>query len=271
MLSFPNCKINIGLYITERRTDGYHNLETVFFPLQLKDALEIVPAKEETNLHLSGKTVVGNEKENLVWKAYELLQQLHSDKIPAFDIYLLKVIPMGAGLGGGSANGAFMLKAVNKHANLGLSDEELANLALDLGSDCPFFIYNTPQFAKGRGELMEPIELDLSNYSIQLISPELHISTVAAFKAITPKPARFDLRRLPDMQVKDWRGQIMNDFEEPVFRQHPGLKDIKHQLYNNGALYASMTGSGSSIYGIFPKGQMAVVSSELAFEDHYIE
>lgn len=268
MLCFPNCKINLGLYITNKRPDGYHDLETVFYPVPLKDALEIVPA-QEIKLHLSGKAVAGNDQDNLIWKAYQLLKQDHP-QIPAFDIYLNKAIPMGAGMGGGSADGAFMLKLVNDFCQLGPSNEQLAAYALQLGSDCPFFIYNTPQFAQGRGEQMQPINVDLSAYSIQLICPQVHISTGKAFSLLTPKPAPFDLRKLSELPVSEWKNNIANDFESPIFKEHPVLADIKQQLYAQGAIYASMSGSGSTIYGIFEKGKKAEVTVDAPFEMHYL-
>lgn len=269
MLSFPNCKINIGLYITARRPDGYHNLETVFYPVALTDVLEIVPA-DVADIYLHGKGIAGNKHENLIWKAYELMRS-RFPAISTLDIHLLKNIPMGAGMGGGSADGAFMLRMLNDYYKLGLSNRELAAIALELGSDCPFFIYNTPQFATGRGEVMQPATVDLSGYTIQLICPHVHISTAAAFKMITPKAAPFDLRYLNEMPIEQWVEYISNDFEEPVFVQHPGLVDIKQQLYSQGAIYASMSGSGSTLYGIFEKGKRAEITSDLAFESHYIE
>lgn len=274
MISFPNSKINLGLYITNRRSDGYHDLETVFYPVTgLHDALEIVPAKgTDTQLHLDGKTVAGNPEQNLVWKAYELMKQRFPAKVPALDIYLLKNIPMGAGLGGGSADGTFMLKLLNDFCRLELTDSALAEMALTLGSDCPFFIYNTPQLAKGRGEQLSPLPLlDLSAYSIQIICPEVHISTKAAFGMITPRKPMFDLRRLPELPVEQWKTNISNDFEDPVFMQHPELLNIKKQLYAQGAVYASMTGSGSALYGIFNKGEKASVNTSLNFSSRYIE
>lgn len=259
MLTFPNCKINLGLYITERRPDGYHNLETVFYPVTgLQDALEAVPAKDGTaSLHMSGKGIAGQKEQNLVWKAYQLLLQAYPGRVAPVDLYLHKVIPMGAGMGGGSADGAFALRLLNDFFKLELPDEVLTQLALQLGSDCPFFIYNTPQYAAGRGEQMSPVAIDLSAYSLQIICPELHVSTAAAFGMITPKPAAFDLRQLPQLPLSEWKGQIGNDFEAPVFAQHPELQRIKEQLYAGGAIYASMSGSGSAIYGIFEKGMKA--------------
>ena len=271
MLSFPNCKINIGLYVTERRNDGFHNIETIFYPLPVHDVLEIVPAIEP-QLHLSGREVTGSgDSDNLVWKAYQLLQKNFPGKLSAFAIYLHKVIPMGAGLGGGSADGAFMLRLLNDYCQLSLSKEELISFALQLGSDCPFFIHNTPRFAAGRGELMSEASMDLSDYSIQLICPAVHVSTGLAFSAIKPNPAAYDLRQLYQLPVTEWRLHIHNDFEQPVFLQHPQLADIKKQLYDQGALYASMSGSGSAIYGIFEKGRKAEIKTELGFEVFYLD
>lgn len=269
MLTFPNCKINIGLYITNRRQDGYHDLETVFYPLKsLHDALEIVPSATETALYMSGRKIAGDTDDNLVMKAYRLLQN-RFPQIGKLDIHLLKAIPMGAGLGGGSADGAFMLRLLNDYYALGLADKELAAYALQLGSDCPFFIYNTPQFAEGRGEIMSPVALDLSAYSIQLICPEVHVSTAAAFKMINPAPAPFDLRHLDTLPLTEWRTHIVNDFERPVFETHPALSAIKEQLYAGGAIYASMSGSGSSIYGIFPKTGKAEIQTPVPYTSFF--
>lgn len=266
MVCFPDCKINIGLYITNRRADGYHDLETVFYPVKgLHDALEVVSATgNEPMLHLQGKAIDGDLQNNLVWKAYQLMQQRFPAKVPHLDIHLLKAIPMGAGLGGGSADGAFMLRLLNDYCRLELKDDDLAEMALQLGSDCPFFVYNSPQFAQGRGEQMTPMPLlDLSEYSIQLVCPEVHISTREAFSMITPRKPMFDLRQITELPVNQWKDHISNDFEDPVFMQHPELVNIKEQLYKQGALYASMTGSGSAIYGLFEKGKEAKIDTPL--------
>jgi len=265
MVCFPGCKINIGLYITNKRADGYHDLETVFFPLHLNDVLEITPSNT-TDIHFYGKAIEGDKHNNLVWKAYQLLRQ-HHPQIPNLDIHLLKNIPMGAGLGGGSADGAFMLTLLNDYCQLGISKEELIRNALQLGSDCPFFIENTPQYATGRGEAMQSLGIDLSGYSIQLICPEVHVSTASAFKSITPKPASFDLRKLLEIPIDRWVEYVSNDFEEPVFIQYPELAAIKQQLYDAGAIYAAMSGSGSTLYGIFNKGERA----KTALPNHYIQ
>jgi 4-diphosphocytidyl-2-C-methyl-D-erythritol kinase len=256
--------------VIRKREDGYHDVETVFYPFALRDVLEIVPA-EETRLHTTGLAVAGNEQDNLIWKAYELLKEEVHGKIPALDIYLHKIIPMGAGLGGGSADGAFMLKLLNDFCKLDLSDERLAEYALKLGSDCPFFIYNKPKFGKGRGEQMEDVNIDLSAYSIQLICPKVHVSTAAAFSMITPKAADHDLRQLHTLPLEHWREHIRNDFEVPVFKQHPVLADIKQQLYDQGAIYAAMSGSGSALFGIFLRSKKAEIKSGTEFSQFYTE
>ena len=178
---------------------------------------------------------------------------------------------MGAGLGGGSADGAFMLTMLNEFFALGLGKEQLSACALQLGSDCPFFIYNTPQFAAGRGEKMTSMQLDLSHYSLQLICPQVHVSTAAAFKMITPAAAAYDLKNIHELPITDWKDKISNDFEAPVFAQHPALGKIKAQLYEQGALYASMSGSGSTLYALFEKGKKADVRTNLPVQDFYIK
>lgn len=272
MVCFPNVKINIGLYITNRRADGYHDLETVFYPVKgLCDTLEVVPAKGDTTIALHGLDIAGNKNDNLVWKAYELMKARFPAKVGALDIHLLKNIPMGAGMGGGSANGAFMLQLLNDFCRLELKQDDLAEMALQLGSDCPFFIYNTPQFAKSRGEQMRSLPLlDLSAYSIQLICPTVHISTKEAFAAITPRKPMFDLSKLPELPVDKWKDEISNDFEAPIFMQHPELAAIKQELYAQGAIYAAMTGSGSTIYGIFEKGKRAGVGENKPYKEYFI-
>jgi len=266
MLVFPHCKINLGLFVTHRRADGYHDLETIFYPVrELKDALEMVPAKNgETSLHLSGKAVAGPADKNLVYKAWQLLVARFPGKVIPMEIYLHKVIPMGAGMGGGSANGAVALRLINDLCKLELTDQALAEMALELGSDCPFFIYDMPQFATGRGEKMEPVAIDLSGYGLQIICPDIHVSTAAAFSNIQPKPAAYDLRQLYTLPIADWKNMVLNDFEQTVFAIHPELAKIKQQLYDAGALYASMTGTGSAIYGIFEKGVKPVIDTKAA-------
>lgn len=274
MLHFPNAKINIGLFVTEKRSDGYHNLETVFFPLpMLKDALEVLPAAEgkDSSIKISGKQIEGNAQQNLVWKALQLILNRFPERTSAVQIHLLKSIPMGAGMGGGSADGAFMLRLLNKFFNLELTDHALAEIALELGSDCPFFIYNTPHFAEGRGELLTPIHLDLSDYSIQVVCPKVHVSTATAFSKIQPKPAPYNLRKLSELSIEKWKQYIFNDFEDAIFEAYPQLAKIKEKLYENGAFYASMSGSGSALYGIFKKGMQWNITEEFNCDHYYFE
>ncbi len=255
MIRFPIAKINLGLYVTEKRPDGYHNLETVFFPVAgMKDVLEAVPAKGQfPEMHLSGLPVSGNREDNLVWKAYDLLRRKFPEKIPALDWHLHKAIPMGAGLGGGSSDGAQALLLLDDLCGLKIPEKELLELALALGSDCPFFIYGKPCFARGRGEKMEPLNLSLAGYRIEIFPAKIHVSTGKAFGMMQPRPAPFDLRQLPEIPVSEWKNTIGNDFEAPVFALHPELAEKKKSLYEQGAVYAQMSGSGSALFGIFEK------------------
>lgn len=268
MVVFPNCKINLGLHVIRKREDGYHNLETIFYPLPLRDALEIVkPAignrqsalpSEPVTLHLSGLSVQGSVADNLCVKAYNLLKKDHP-QLGAIELYLHKAIPMGAGLGGGSADGAFTLQLLNDKFQLNLPREKLLDHSLQLGSDCPFFIINKPCYATGRGELMQPIQLDLSAYSFLIVHPGVHINTGWAFSQLTPAPSPQPLQDIIQQPVTAWRTTLKNDFEAPVCQQYPALQAIKDELYNAGALYASMTGSGSCFFGIFPKNQLPAI------------
>lgn len=249
MVLFPNCKINLGLNITRKRADGYHDLETVFYPVALKDALEIIAA-DETNFQLAGLPVSGNKDENLCIKAYKLLKKRFPG-LPSVNIYLYKAIPLGAGLGGGSADGAFMLSMLNKSFQLNLSEQQLLEYALQLGSDCPFFIINKPCFATGRGENLSPVKVDLSAYKIVLVKPGIHVSTKEAFSNLSPAVPKKSIQEIIAQPVHTWKEELMNDFEKNVFEQFPAIKEIKNSLYNAGAIYASMTGSGSTVFGIF--------------------
>jgi len=249
MITFPNCKINLGLNIIARRSDGFHNLETVFFPLAFKDALEIIPG-EKTELTITGIPVDGKPEDNLCLKAYNFLKRKNPE-LPPLKIYLYKTIPIGAGLGGGSADGAFMLKLLNEKFNLNLSDSELINYAEQLGSDCPFFILNRPCFASGRGEILEEINLNLTSKKILLVHPGVHINTKWAFSKINPEEPVKSLKEIIQQPIATWRKELKNNFEAPVFLQYPEIKKIKDNLYDAGAEYSSMTGSGSAVYGIF--------------------
>jgi len=249
MLHFPNCKINLGLHITGKRPDGYHNLESVFYPLPLRDALEIVVA--ETNSFATyGAPIPGDSSDNLVLKAYDLLKQDFPQILPV-KIALLKNIPMGAGLGGGSANGAEALKMLNELFKLNLNSEVLEGYALKLGSDCPFFIKNCPVLATGRGEVLKPINLDLSDYQFVIVKPAVHLSTAWAFSQISPQSTNSGLLQIITQAVDTWRNLLSNDFEPAVFKAYPQVGAIKSSLYQAGALYSSMSGSGSAVYGIF--------------------
>ncbi|MBO9154298.1 4-(cytidine 5'-diphospho)-2-C-methyl-D-erythritol kinase [Chitinophaga sp. GCM10012297] len=263
MILFPNCKINLGLHILHRREDGFHDLETVFYPLPLQDALEVITAGENIFSH-SGIEIPGDATDNLCNKAYALLKADYP-QLPAVHIHLHKHVPIGAGLGGGSADGAFMLKALNIKYNLDIPEEKLEAYAARLGSDCPFFIRNRPCFATGRGEVMEPWELDLSGYSFLLVHPGIHVNTGWAFGQLTPGRPETGLREVDWKDVSSWKGMLTNDFEGPVFREYPAIRNIKEKMYRAGAVYATMSGSGSAVVGIFPKGEWP----EAVWEGHY--
>jgi 4-diphosphocytidyl-2-C-methyl-D-erythritol kinase len=322
MVFFPNCKINLGLRILRKRGDGFHDLETVFYPLPLKDVLEIVPiaptapgespdpsaprphssspgsnpsspddpgdSPAPARPHISapgtmhkdaaseaipplprfsayGLPIPGDPASNLCLKAWSLLKKDFPD-LPPVDIFLYKKIPTGAGLGGGSADGAAMLQGLDAFCHLKLERQELLQYAARLGSDCPFFILNEPCLGSGRGEILEPLKLDLSRYSFVLVHPGTAVSTARAFSQITPAiPAR-PLKEIVLQPVDTWKGQLLNDFEAPFLHQYPELAGIKEKLYVNGALYASLTGSGSSFFGIFEKEKIPSFNFEQPFQ-----
>lgn len=249
MVSFPNCKINLGLHITGKRPDGYHDLETIFYPIHIKDVVEII-SSDTFQFTTSGLPVNGNAGDNLCVKAYWLLKK-DFPGLPMVHMWLHKHIPMGAGLGGGSADAAFTLKLLNTKFDLNLTTGQLIGYASQLGSDCPFFIFDQPCHATGRGEILEPFQLNLSGYSWVLVHPETHISTAWAFSQINPKAQQKSLREIIAQPIDRWKDELKNDFEVPVLKQYPRLKTIKEKLYEAGAVYASMTGSGSSFYGMF--------------------
>lgn len=251
MIGFPHAKINLGLSVVSKRTDGFHELETVFYPVPFLDILEFIPAPV-TSLISSGLFVEGESKDNLVIRAYALVKKYFPEIYP-LEIHLHKSIPSGAGFGGGSSDAAFMLKLLNEYFRLQIAPEKLKSFALELGSDCPFFLQSSACFATGRGEKLEPVPVDLSDFSILLIHPEIHISTAWAFSRIKPGGERFSVKEWVSGPVSQWRDRLRNDFEIPVFQQYPELEEIKTQLYDAGAVYASMTGSGSGLYGIFEK------------------
>jgi 4-diphosphocytidyl-2-C-methyl-D-erythritol kinase len=253
MIAFPNAKVNLGLYITEKRSDGFHNIETIFLPiLKLCDILEVLPQPDQSNqveFSVSGIEVDGNPSDNLCVKAYNILNQYVT--LPKVAIHLHKQIPMGAGLGGGSADGAFTLNMLNQLSSSPLPQNELAKIALELGSDCPFFLINKPCFGKGRGDILEQIDLNLKDYHIVLVNPGIHVHTGKAYSQITPQPAPCNLRVIENIAVEKWRGMVSNDFEKVVFPAYPAIEKVKSELYAMGAVYSSMSGSGSTIFGIF--------------------
>lgn len=248
MLSFPNAKINLGLNIVSKRPDGYHEIESCFYPIPWQDALEILPA-DELKFTTSGLDIPGSSAANLCLKAYHLLSKIHN--LAPVHIHLHKVIPMGAGLGGGSADGAFTLKMLNGLFGLNLSTEQLQSYATQLGSDCPFFIENKPTLAKGTGTSFSDTDLDLSGYFLALQNPNIHISTQEAYANIIPRLPNAHIRQIIKEPVPTWRYSLLNDFEQSVFPMHPKIQQLKDELYNQGAVYASMTGSGSTVYGLF--------------------
>ncbi len=251
MIAFPNAKINIGLNVIEKRSDGFHNLETIFYPVDIFDTLEILDSKELQfqSYHLN---IPGDSLDNLCVRAYQLLAS--EFEIPPVQIHLLKNIPFGAGLGGGSADAAWVLKMLNEKFELNIPTKQLEGYAAILGSDCAFFIQNSAQFASGRGEILEPIDLDLQKYTFALIKPNFGISTKEAFFGLVPKPSHQDLKKLVQQPIETWRAEIKNDFEESLFPKFPELEKLKNFLYDRGAKYASMSGSGSTIFGIFDPG-----------------
>lgn len=267
MVSFPNAKINLGLNIIRKRADGFHDLETVFYPVALRDALEILPGTKEanTNFFSSGLPIAGVPGDNLCLKAYHLLKKDFPD-LPAIDLHLHKAIPMGAGLGGGSADAAFALCMLNQLFSLDLSQAALKTYALALGSDCPFFIENTPCFATGRGENLTPLEIDLTAYRIVLVNPGIHVSTASAFAGIQPVEPTQSIKEIIQQPVNEWKDLLVNDFENTVFSQFPAIGGIKENMYREGALYASMTGSGSTVYGLFDKHHPLTYTSKETFQ-----
>jgi 4-diphosphocytidyl-2-C-methyl-D-erythritol kinase len=256
MVAFPHCKINLGLRINGKRADGYHDLETVFYPVKaLTDALEVLPTAGTPTVELTctGLPVQGPVADNLCVKAWHLLKADYP-QLPPVHIHLHKVIPMGAGLGGGSSDAAFMLQLLNNRYQLQLGEEKLSALCAQLGSDCAFFAQQKPCLGKGRGELLHPINLDLSAYQIVLVYPGIHVNTGWAFSSLvrsSMSPTTPSVLDAVNQPIHTWRETLVNDFEATVFAAHPELGQIKASLYEQGALYASMSGSGSTVYGLF--------------------
>jgi 4-diphosphocytidyl-2-C-methyl-D-erythritol kinase len=252
MVIFPKAKINLGLRITAKRSDGYHDIETIFYPVNFCDALEFIAAPngvDHDSIAVTGLNPGGSPDDNLVIKAVRLLRSHY--EFPFLKIHLHKAIPAGAGLGGGSSDAAAIMKAVNKYFVLGITDTELRSLALEIGSDCPFFILCQPALARGRGEQLEILKEFLAGYYFVLVNPGIHVSTREAYMNCHPLIPENDLAELVKMPVKSWKDAITNDFEKYVFEKHPLTGEMKQMFYSSGALYSSMSGSGSSIYGLF--------------------
>lgn len=253
VIIFPNAKINLGLYITEKRPDGFHNIETTFYPVGWCDVLEVIENNHSPvpfKLNLSGLNVQGNEDDNILYKTWQLIQKKYM--LPNLNVYLHKVIPMGAGLGGGSSDAAFFIQLLDQKFNLNIPNHEKINMARSLGSDCAFFIENKPVFASEKGDVFESLNLNLDQYHLLIIYPKLHSDTKLAYSQVRPKKPNVNLKYfLEQHSVQQWKDVIQNDFENSLFHQYPLIQDIKEKLYAEGALYASMSGSGSAVFGIF--------------------
>lgn len=254
MILYPNAKINIGLNVVEKRADGYHNLETVFYPINLLDALEITTDEHQADsvkLKVSGEAIAGRPSDNLVMKACNLMRSMFPEKIERLSVHLHKHIPTGAGLGGGSSDAAFTIKALNEKFSLGMSVDQMEQLSAQLGADCPFFIKNQPVFAEGIGDIFTDIDIVLKGKTLVLVKPDISVSTADAYSLVSPHKPQQSLRASLRLPVEEWKNHVVNDFESSVFKKFPEIAAIKDRLYDLGALYASMSGSGSAVYGIF--------------------
>jgi 4-diphosphocytidyl-2-C-methyl-D-erythritol kinase len=248
MVVFPHCKINLGLQVLSKRPDGYHTIETCFYPVPWTDILEIIPS-ETFSFSVSGDSIPGKESDNLCVRAYDLLKTDFS--LPPVQMHLHKIVPTGAGLGGGSSNAAFTLRLLNEKFQLNISHRALIRYASKLGSDCAFFVQDKAMLGEGRGEVLHESQLNLKNYYILIIKPDLHIATAGAYAGIVPVPGRKPVREIIQLPVSDWKNNLVNDFEESVFKKYPHIAMIKSELYRQGAVYASMSGSGAAVFGLF--------------------
>jgi len=262
MVVFPHCKINLGLHVISKRDDGYHNIETCFYPVPWQDVLEIIKSKE-FSFSQSGVVIPGSAGENLCVKAFELLRK-DFDLTPVI-IHLHKVIPTGAGLGGGSSDAAFTLRALNSVFNLNLSKITLKGYAAKLGSDCSFFIDDKPMLASGRGEVLSETSPSLKGKYLVIVKPDIHVSTAEAYSGVKPKQPVQSISKIINYPISGWKDSLSNDFEESVFKRHSTIEEIKTKLYKRGALYASMSGSGATVFGIFD----SVVDLKSSFEGVY--
>lgn len=274
MITFPCAKINLGLNIVAKRNDGYHDLETVFYPVPLTDALEVklmdeqFPSEVACDLKVTGNTLVGDEQQNLVCKAYNLLARDFS--MPRIHAHLHKRIPSQAGLGGGSSDAAFMIRLLDERFRLNIGNAEMERYAAQLGADCAFFVTAEPSFATGKGEILEPVDTpqhNLNGYFLAIVKPDVAVSTAEAFKHIVPKRPAKCCRDIVRQPIATWKDELTNDFEQSVFAIYPELANIKRELYAQGALYAQMSGSGSAIFGLFEQFPKEV---EHQFKDHFV-
>ncbi len=257
MILYPNAKINIGLKILNKREDNYHNISSVFVPVCLTDILEFSVVKNaEFNFIQSGLKIDDNPENNLCVQVYKYFKDNYN--IPLLQIHLHKQIPTQAGLGGGSADASFFIKGLNDHFNLKLSNEKLMEISLMFGSDCPFFVKNKVSIVQGRGEIINPIDLNLSEYHVIIIKPDISVSTKDAYSNILPNDNKSDLEIILNKDISGWKDKINNDFERSVFEKYPQLNNIKNTLYSKGALYAQMSGSGSAIFGIFKEKNLQI-------------
>lgn len=258
MITFPIAKINLGLNVVERRQDGYHNLETVFYPVPIQDALEVYemdeafPSAVNCDLKVTNLKIEGDEQRNLVVRAYELLKG-DFPQLPRVHAHLFKYIPTQAGMGGGSSDCAAMISLLNRQFALGLSEQQMIDYAARLGADCPFFILNRPAYAEGIGERLMPIDLSLKGWYLAVVRPDIPVPTKEAFSLITPHRPAENCREIVEQPVETWRGRLENDFEKSVFALHPEIGQVKERLYELGAVYAAMSGSGSALFGLFRK------------------
>lgn len=252
MLVFPNSKLNLGLNVIKKRDDGFHDLETIFYPINWCDALEVIESKsaQPFELTFSGIKVEGDFKENIIYKTFKLLQAYK--KMPDIKVHLHKNIPMGAGLGGGSSNASFFINLLDNHFSLNLTQLQKHEIATQLGSDCPFFLQNKPVYAFAKGTEFSAINVNLASYYILVVYPGIHSNTREAFSGLLPQASKHDLKNtIENIPVSEWKNVLFNDFEKTIFIKYPEIKNLKEQLYSEGALYASLSGSGSSVYAIF--------------------
>lgn len=248
MICFPNAKINLGLNVLSKRTDGFHDIESLIYPIPIRDALEFLPA-DSFQLSVSGFHIDGSAKDNLVYKAWKLLHKNHN--LPPLHVHLHKTIPLASGLGGGSSDAAFFIRETNTVFELGLNENEMKNLAGQLGSDCTFFIENKPSLVSGKGEILQRTNISLSGKYLAIVKPSIHVSTPEMYNLIKPKKPQTNLSEIIFKPIRQWKDLLINDFEDPAFRLYPEINDLKKSMYKSGATYVSMSGSGSAIFGIF--------------------